>query len=67
MNIRNELINSGRLKPQHVLLQSGWVSYWFHNNPEDIQAVIELITFRYEQIKPKGQIKSDLALIGKKY
>jgi luciferase-like monooxygenase len=27
MDIRNKLVNSGRLSA-HFLLQSGWVSYW---------------------------------------
>ena len=59
MNIRDELVNSGRVKPHHVLPQSGWVSYWFHNSEkEDILAVIELFKLRYEQLKPKAQIRA---------
>lgn len=69
MKIRDELVNSGRVKPHHVLPQSGWVSYWFHNNnnkEEDISTVIELFRLRYEQLKTKTQIKSDIIVIPKK-
>jgi hypothetical protein len=53
--IRDELINSGLVKPHHVLPQSGWVSYWFHNvEKEDISTVIDLFRLRYEQLKPKS-------------
>ena len=27
MKIRNELVNSARVQPHHVLPQSGWISY----------------------------------------
>lgn len=65
--IRDELVNSGRVKPHHVLPQSGWVSYWFHNVMEnDISAVIELFRLRYEQIKPNTLIKNDITIIAKK-
>ncbi len=68
MKIRDELVNSGRVKPHHVLPQSGWVSYWFHNNnkEEDISTVIELFRLRYELLKTKTQIKSDIIVIPKK-
>jgi hypothetical protein len=54
MTIRNELINSGRVKPHHVLPQSGWVSYYFDKGEDDISAVIELFRLRYEQLKPRS-------------
>jgi hypothetical protein len=64
MKIRDELVNSGRVKPHHVLPQSGWVSYWFHNTEEeDIATVIELFRMRYEQLKPKDQIKNNITII----
>lgn len=64
MKIRDELVNSGLVKPHHVLPQSGWVSYWFHNSEkEDITTVIDLFKLRYELLKPKAQIKSDIAVI----
>ena len=66
MKIRDELVNSGRVKPHHVLPQSGWVSYWFHNNEkEDVPAVIELFKLRYELLKPKAQTKSNLPVNSK--
>ena len=59
MKIRDELVNSGRVKPHHVLPHSGWVSYLFHNNEEEIASiVIQLFRMRYEQLKPKVQIQN---------
>lgn len=64
MKIRDELINFGLVKPHHVLPQSGWVSYWFHNSEkEDVATVIELFKLRYKLLKPKAQIKSDITVI----
>ena len=57
MKIRNDLVNSGRVSPHHVLPKSGWVSYWINQDKEqehEISAVIELFKMRYEQLKPKG-------------
>ena len=53
MKIRNELVNSGRVSPHHVLPQSGWISYWIDRGEEDVPTVIELFRMRYEQLKPK--------------
>jgi hypothetical protein len=59
MNIRNELVNSGRASPHHILPQSGWISYWIERDEDDVPAVIELFRMRYEQLKPKGQINQE--------
>lgn len=54
MEIRNELVNSGRVSPHHVLPQSGWVSYWINNGEEDVLSVIRLFRMRYEQLRPNS-------------
>jgi hypothetical protein len=59
MNLRNELVNSGRVKPHHVLPQSGWVSYYI-NKEDDITAVIELFRLRYQQLKPRSKSKQEV-------
>jgi hypothetical protein len=59
MNLRNELVNSGRVKPHHVLPQSGWVSYYI-NKEDDITAVIELFRLRYQQLKPWSKSKQEV-------
>ena len=55
MKIRNELVNSGRVSPHHVLPQSGWVSYWINSGEKDVPEVLELFRMRYEQLKPRSQ------------
>jgi hypothetical protein len=59
MNLRNELVNSGRVKPHHVLPQSGWVSYYI-NKEDDITAVIELFRLRHQQLKPRSKSKQEV-------
>jgi hypothetical protein len=59
MTIRNELVNSGRVTPHHVLPESGWVSYYIDKGEDDIQAITELFRLRYEQLKPKAHIKQE--------
>jgi hypothetical protein len=59
MTIRNELVNSGRVKPHHVLPQSGWISYYIDKGEDDIPAVIELFRLRYEQLKPRSKPKQE--------
>jgi hypothetical protein len=59
MNLRNELVNSGRVKPHHVLPKSGWVSYYI-NKEDDITAVIELFRLRYQQLKPRSKSKQEV-------
>ena len=63
MNLRNELVNSGRVKPHHVLPQSGWVSYYI-NKEDDITAVIELFRLRHQQLKPKSKSKQEVKSSG---
>jgi Family of unknown function (DUF5519) len=63
MKIRNDLVNSGRASPHHVLPKSGWVSYWINKNKEqqehEISVVVELFKMRYEQLKPRAQTKQE--------
>jgi hypothetical protein len=47
MDVRNDLVNSGRVSPHHILPQSGWVSCWIKGE-EDIPVVIELFKMRYD-------------------
>jgi Family of unknown function (DUF5519) len=49
MDIRNELINSGRVSPHHILPQSGWISKWI-NSEEDVRQVIGLFRMQYERL-----------------
>ena len=57
MNTRNELVNSGRVSPHHVLPQSGWISYWITKGENDIPSVVELFRMRYDQLRPKTSFK----------
>lgn len=57
MEIRNELVNSGRVSPHLVLPQSGWVSYWINKGEEDVPAVVELFKMKYGQLKPRSRSK----------
>jgi Family of unknown function (DUF5519) len=63
MKTRNDLVNSGRVSPHHVLPKSGWVSYWINQDKEqqehEVSAVVELFKMRYEQLKPRAQIKQE--------
>jgi hypothetical protein len=59
MKARNELVNSGRASPHHVMPQSGWVSYWIEKGEEDLDSVIGLFRLRYEQLKPKSSTKQE--------
>ncbi len=59
MNSRNELVNSVRASPHHVMPKSGWVSYWIEKGEEDVPAIIGLFRLRYEQFKPKSSASWD--------
>ena len=63
MKIRNDLVNSGRVSPHHVLPKSGWVSYWINQDKEqqehEVSAAVELFKMRYEQLKPRVQTKQE--------
>ncbi len=47
--IRNELIAAGRVRPHHVLPDSGWVSRWIERE-EDAPEVIALFRLNYDRL-----------------
>jgi luciferase-like monooxygenase len=55
MKTRNELVNSSRVSPHHVIPESGWTSYWITKGENDIPIVIELFRMRYDQLKGKNK------------
>jgi hypothetical protein len=55
MDVRNELVNSGRVSAHHFLPESGWVSYWLKGK-QDIPNVIELFKMRYDSLKPNTKL-----------
>src|SRR5215831_12772467 len=55
MDVRNKLVNSGRVSAHHFLPQSGWVSYWIKGE-QDIPNVIELFKMRYDSLKPNTKL-----------
>ena len=70
MKIRNDLVNSGRVSPHHILPKSGWVSYWINQDKEqehEISAIIELFKMRYEQLKPRVQTKQEKNIFSNKF
>jgi hypothetical protein len=50
MQVRNQLIESGRALPHHILPKSGWVSKWIRGE-EDISEVVELFRMQYKRLK----------------
>ncbi|MCI0707310.1 MAG: DUF5519 family protein [Ignavibacteriae bacterium] len=46
MNIRNELIESGKVEPHHVLPESGWVSFYIREGA-DVEEAIALLQRSY--------------------
>jgi MFS family permease len=49
VEIRKELVASGRALPHHIYPESGWVSYWIRNS-DDIPAVLKLFEIQYERL-----------------
>ena len=49
MSTRNQLIESRRVSPHHVLPNSGWVSYWI-NGDDDFMPLIDLFKLQYERL-----------------
>ena len=55
MQIRNQLIESGRALPHHILPESGWVSKWIRSE-EDVSKVVELFRMQYKRQNPQHAI-----------
>lgn len=55
MQVRNQLIESGRALPHHILPESGWVSKWIRNE-EDVSEVVELFRMQYKRLNPQHAI-----------
>jgi MFS family permease len=55
VEIRKELVASGRALPHHIYPESGWVSYWIRNS-DDIPAVLGLFEMQYERLRSKSAI-----------
>ena len=54
MQIRNQLIESGRVSPNYVVPESGWVTKWIRS-VEDTSEVVELFRMQYKRLNPKVQ------------
>ena len=52
--MRKELVADGRVRPHHLLPQTGWVSY-YPRGPEDAPAVVELFRLNYERLMQRGE------------
>jgi len=55
MQVRIQLIESGRASPHHVLPESGWVSKWIRSE-EDVSEVVELFRMQYKRLNPQHAI-----------
>lgn len=55
MQVRNQLIESGRALPHHILPESGWVSKWIRSE-EDESEVVELFRMQYKRLNPQHAI-----------
>lgn len=56
-HIRDELLASGRLSPQHLVPDSTWVS-WRVNGPEDIGEIVALFRISYEHAAAQPALAS---------
>ena len=54
MQVRNQLIESGRASPHHILPESGWVSKWIRSE-EDVSEVVKLFRMQYERLNPQHE------------
>jgi hypothetical protein len=50
--VRNELVESGRVAPHHILPESGWISFYIRRN-EDVEEAIKLLNISFGIAKEK--------------
>jgi hypothetical protein len=56
--IRNELVDSGKVLPHHILPESGWISFYIRKE-EDVSRAIELFKLSYETALKKVGVKNE--------
>lgn len=57
--IRDEIVNSGRAKPHHILPETGWVSFYLRT-ADDIEKAIALLDESYKiAMKQKLKVEKD--------
>lgn len=49
VRVRQQLISQGRASPHHILPETGWVTFYIHNEL-DVPRVVELFRLNYELI-----------------
>jgi hypothetical protein len=54
LQLRKELVSSGKVSLHYVLPDSGWASYWIKSDA-DPEKIIELFRIQYERLRPKEQ------------
>lgn len=53
MGVRDELVNSGKVAPHHILPASGWVTFYIKGD-SDAEALIGLFKMQYERMAKKA-------------
>jgi hypothetical protein len=63
--VRKELVAAGRAQWQHVLPQTGWVSYPIRGE-EDVEGALELFRLNYERLtaRKRGSSGPDARTVG---
>ncbi len=54
---REELVESGKARPHHVLPQTGWVSYHLRGQ-EDISGALELFRRNYQRLTAQKWVRA---------
>jgi hypothetical protein len=56
--VRNELVDSGRAGPHHVLPESGWVSKYI-DDAGDVNEAIALFRLNYDRLTARRRLSRD--------